>query len=348
MPVILVLELIGRVGKKQLLNSALFKISRCSEEIGASVFFCVQCLVNGRGNMAGKDIIIALWAVFLWSLNIVVQKVAITDLSVFIFSFLRVGLVFPLLFFYPKPEKSLWKYMLCGLFMGVLYFILFGYGLKSDIGAGLSAFIVQLQVFFGILCGFLILGEKPKLFQIIGILISCLGVYALKATSSDAEFPMVAVLLLIGSCFCFGMGISLSKKLKVGGSMRDITWLSMASAVPLLFICFVVEGPLQTVDMLIYMPTTVFLTLLFATVISTIWATYLWLGLLQRAPISSVVPFMLLLPIFSNIISAIVLGERLTSLQMVAGAIIIVGVMFAQGLHMNLRQLLERAGTRGD
>src|SRR3990167_6955305 len=106
--------------------------------------------------MTGKDMGIAIWVIFLWSMNLVVQKIAVGELSIYVLSFLRVALVFPLLFLYPNPKKSLWKYILSGFFLSGLYLILFGFGLKI-IGAAMSSFFLQMQIFFTVLCCFLIL-----------------------------------------------------------------------------------------------------------------------------------------------------------------------------------------------
>jgi len=286
--------------------------------------------------MSGKDIAIALWVVFLWSTNLIVQKIAASEISIFLLSFLRVVLVFPLLLFYSKPPKSLWKYFLCGFFLLALYLILFGFGLKSTIGAGLSAFFLQTQVLFVILCCFLFLGEKPTGFQITGLFVSSIGVYLLQITSSPSEVPFTGVIFLLMSCVSFGVGIALSKKYKIGENMADITWLSMAASIPLFFSCLLFEGPVHSLEIIVNISSTAIFCILFATVLSTIWATYLWLNLLQRIPASFATPFMLLLPIFSNIISNLVLDENLSLFQIFAGFIIILGVIIAQGMHQRL------------
>lgn len=286
--------------------------------------------------MTKKDIGIAIWTVVLWSLNIVFQKIAVGCLSIFVLSFLRVALVFPLLWLYPKPKKSLWKYAICGFFLYGLYLILFGFGLQSDISAGLSAFVCQLQVICTIVCCFFLLGERPTWYQNIGILVSSVGVYFLKASTSSVDFPLFGVALLIGSCLSYGIGIALSKKYKIGGSLEDVTWCAMAAAGPLLLACFVFDGPLETIDNITNMSSTALFCVLFAVVASTIWATYLWLSLLQRNSASSVVPFFLLTAVFSNIFSNMILGESLTSLQMVSGSIIIMGLVFTQGVHQHI------------
>jgi O-acetylserine/cysteine efflux transporter len=296
--------------------------------------------------MSGKDIGIALWVVLLWSSNIVVQKIAVDHLSVFVLSFLRVALVFPMLYFYPKPNKSLWKYFLCGLFLIAIYLTFFGLGLKSEIGAGLSAFFLQAQVLFVILCCFLMLGEKPTWFQCIGLLISFGGVYLLTATSDPLDVPFLGVVFLLAACVSFGVGIAFSKKYKIGQSMSDVTWLSMVATFPLFLICLFFEGPIQTWDIMTHLSPMALFCVVFATLLSTIWATYLWLNLLQKFTASSVAPFMLLLPVFSNILSYIIMGETLTVVQMVSGFVIILGVMFAQGLHKQVPQLIYWVKSR--
>lgn len=282
--------------------------------------------------MARKDIGIALWVVFLWATNLIAQKIAVTYMSIFVLTFLRVAVALPFLLLVPKPQKRLWKYMVCGFFLCALYLILFGFGLQTDIGAGLASFIIQFQVFFAILCCFLILGEKPTWFQIMGILVSVVGIYFLKESSSS-EFPLLGIGLLVASCFSYGLGIALSKKYKIGETMGDVVWLSAVAVLPLLLSCFAFEGPVQTFELILNIPLLALYCVLFAGLFSTLWGSYLWLKLLHRTPASSVVPFMLLLPIFSNILSYVILGESLTSQQMLSGFIIIVGVMFAQGIH---------------
>ncbi len=283
---------------------------------------------------------VALLVVLLWSSNLIVQKIAVGHLSVFALSFLRVAFVFPLLFFYPKPEKSLWKYFISGFFLIVIYLTLFGLGLKSDIGIGLSAFFLQAQVLFVILCCFLVLGEKPTWFQGVGFLISFVGVYLLTATSDPSDVPFFGVVFLLAACFSFGIGVAFSKKYKIGENMTDVTWLSIANVPSLFLVCLLFEGPLQTLHIVLHLSPMAIFCVLFGAILSTTWATYLWLSLLQKFPGSSVAPFMLLLPVFSNILSYGIMGESLTTLQIVSGSVIILGVMFAQGFHQYVPSLI--------
>ena len=71
--------------------------------------------------MTNRDIALATGLVFLMSVNLIVQKIAVEQVSIFVLSFLRVAMVIPLIFLYPKPKRSLWLYSLCGFFIFSLY-----------------------------------------------------------------------------------------------------------------------------------------------------------------------------------------------------------------------------------
>jgi len=284
--------------------------------------------------MTGKDIAIAVGIVFLWSTNLIVQKIAVDQISIYVLSFLRVAMVFPLIFIYPKPKRSLWLYALCGFFIFGLYLIVFNLGLK-EVGANVTSFLTQLQVFFGILAFYLILGEKPTFSQVLGILISFFGVYFLSSTSPSEEFPIVGVLLLIGSCLIYGIGSAFTKKFKIGGSLEDMVWMALVSSGPLLLACLIIEGPSETYNEIVNISFPAFFGAVYATIVITLWTSNLWFRLLQRAPSSAVLPFVLLSPIFSTIFADIFLGEILTLPQFFAGLIILFGVMLAQNLHLH-------------
>jgi O-acetylserine/cysteine efflux transporter len=286
--------------------------------------------------MTGKDICIALWVTILWSGAIIAQKIALVQYSIFTWNFLRVAMVFPFIFFFPKPQNNFLKYCLCGFFLFAVYPFFLGMGLQSSLGAGMTSFFLQTQVFFVVLCGVFFLKEKPTWYQLIGILISFIGIYFMKASSSAIEVPLLGVLFLLASGLFLGMGVVLSKKYELGTNLAEVIWLSSASLGPLLLVCFIAEGPQMTFENIIHISQTVFLCLMFTSLFSIIWATYLWLTLLQRVSITVATPFMLLVPIFVNILSILFLGEKLSLLQIGSGLIIILGVIFAQGFYVPL------------
>ncbi len=283
--------------------------------------------------MSFRDASIAVAVVLMWSLNLILQKIAVGYLSVFLIGFIRVSFVIPFLLLYPRPPEKLWRHAICGFCLIAFYLILFGFGLQTDIGASISAFVIQFQVFFVILCCYLFLGEKPHWYETLGILVACIGVYFLHTNSSPADLPILGSLLLIASCLSHGIGIALSKKFKLGSDMSNVVWLSVMAMPPLLISCLVFDGPSATIDAVINISPIALGCILFATLASTLWGTYLWIGLIQKLSGAAVAPFMLLIPIFSGVLSYFTFGETLTNQQLISGFFILLGVMVAQGFH---------------
>lgn len=286
--------------------------------------------------MTSKDICIALWVTVLWSGAIIAQKIALVQYSIFTWNFLRVAMVLPCILFFLKPPEKFLKYCLCSFFLFAVYPFFLGLGLQSSLGAGMTSFFLQTQVFFVILCGVFFLKEKTIWYQLVGLLISFVGVYFMKASSSALEAPLLGILFLLTSGLFLGIGVVLSKKYQLGTNLADVVWLSAASTGPLLLVCFIAEGPQVTFENIIHISLTVFLCLTFTSLFSIIWATYLWLALLQRVSITATTSFMLLVPIFVNVFSILFLGESLSLPQIGSGLIIIVGVILAQGFYPSL------------
>ena len=213
-------------------------------------------------------------------------------------------------FFFYKNSTSV------GFFLFAIYPFFLGLGLQSSLGAGMTSFFLQTQVFFVILCGIVFLKEKPTWYQLVGIFISFVGVYFMKVSSSSLEAPLLGVLFLLSSGLFFGIGVVLTKKYKLGTNLSDVVWLSVASAGPLLLACFIAEGPQVTFDNIIQISPTVFLCLMFTSLFSIIWATYLWFTLLLS--------------------------------QIGAGLVIILGVIFAQGAYAPLLMMGSRLRKKYD
>jgi O-acetylserine/cysteine efflux transporter len=281
--------------------------------------------------MSLRDATTALAIVLMWSLNLILQKIAVGYLSVFLIGFIRASFVIPFLLLYPKPPAKLWRHAICGFFLVAFYLILFGYGLQTDIGAGISAFILQFQVVLVILCCYIFLGEKPHWYQTLGILVACVGIYFLHDNSSPAELPILGSMLLIASCLSHGIGIALSKKFKLGSDMSNVVWLSAMAVPPLLLSCLFFDGFDATVEAIIDISPIALGCILFATLASTLWGTYLWIKLIQKLSGAAVTPFMLLIPLFSGTLSYFTFGETFTHDQLVSGFFIIFGVIITQG-----------------
>ncbi|OJX11388.1 MAG: hypothetical protein BGO77_06830 [Caedibacter sp. 37-49] len=282
--------------------------------------------------MSFKDTLIAIFVIFLWATSLIVQKIALGHISIYILSFLRLLSVVPLLLFYSKPTHPISRYFLAGLFWNALNWLFLGFGLKSGVGPGLSSFLMQTNILFGVLFCFLFLREKVTPIEIAGMTVAFLGAYLLtQATYGNTfDMPFLGIIAILISAVCWGIGFTLLKKFKIGAGMADNVWLSVISIPSLMAIPFIIEGPQEAIHNFTHLSYIGVLCSIYVGLVSTVWAGYLWLSLAQRVSSLKQTPFMLLLPVFTCLLSALILNESLTFSQIIAGTVILLGVFIAR------------------
>ncbi|AIL13123.1 hypothetical protein IM40_05765 [Candidatus Paracaedimonas acanthamoebae] len=278
--------------------------------------------------MTLKDIITAIFVVFLWSTSLLVQKFAVNHISIYILGVLRLLSAAPLLLIYRQPPHQLWRYLVAGFFWNILNFLFIGFGFKSGVGAGIASFLIQTNVFFGVFFCYLFLRENVHILEIAGMFIAFYGVYLLTQNGSHIlqGSTMIGIISILFSAVCWGIGFMLLKKMKIGATMADTVWLSVVSAPSLFALLLMLEGPQKTMFEFSHLNPLSLACALYVGFASTICASYLWLNLAHRVSSSQQAPFMLLLPIFTCVFSAVFMQEMLTLSQLFAGVIILIGV----------------------
>ncbi|MBN9343432.1 MAG: hypothetical protein BGO76_05255 [Caedibacter sp. 38-128] len=294
--------------------------------------------------MTLRDTGIAIFVVFLWSTSLLVQKFAVNHISIYVLGFLRLLSAAPLLLIYRQPPHQLWRYLVAGFFWNVLNFLFIGLGFKAGVGAGISSFLIQTNVFFGVFFCYILLRENFHVIEIIGMFIASYGVYLLTQSGSHVldESTMTGIISILLSAVCWGIGFTLLKKMKIGATMADNVWLSALSAPSLFTLLFVLEGPQKTIFEFSHLSPVGISCALYVGIASTICASYLWLKLAHRVSSSQQAPFMLLLPIFTCALSAVFMQETLAPSQLFAGGIILVGVFVTRSTPL-LKRLKVQA-----
>ncbi|MEO7494064.1 MAG: EamA family transporter, partial [Massilia sp.] len=129
-----------------------------------------------KPSMTLGDILLALAVVTIWGVNFVVIKLGLRDLPPILFSALRfVFAALPLVFFVRPPATS-WRMLgAFALFQFAIQFTLLFTSIKLGLPAGLASLVMQLQAFFTIGLAVLLLGERPRLAQLLGALVALAG-----------------------------------------------------------------------------------------------------------------------------------------------------------------------------
>jgi O-acetylserine/cysteine efflux transporter len=260
----------------------------------------------------------------LWSLNVVVSKIAVDDLGVpplfyaLARSVIVVAALLPLL--RPVP-RDLWRVMAVGLAISGGSFALLYVGLRTASPAtagvvGLSG--APLTVIFAIL----FLGERVRWKRALGIGLAFGGVL-LAVSSPDALATGGGVALIFGSAVMGALGTVFVKRLALS-SLRLQAWAGVASILALSPLTLASEtGQLAP---LAAAPVETAACLLFAGLVVSVGAHSAYFWLLQRYDTNQVVPLTLLSPLFTVVLGAWLTDDAVGARLVAGGLIALAGV----------------------
>lgn len=276
--------------------------------------------------MSARHILLAIVTAAIWGCNFIFITMALEDLPPYLLCVLRFFFCcFPAIFFLPKPNVNFKLIMGYGLLMfGVQFALLFG-GMYAGMPPGLTSLVFQSQVFFSLFLAAIFLNEMPSPLQLIGSLISFVGLSVVWANYTDAA-NWVGFALIIAAAAAMGGGNLFSRKLAHVNSYSVVAWGSLFSLPLLIPLSLYMEGPTAIVDSLSHVSWTTVGALCFIVYIST-WVGYgAWNKLLRAYSIAAVIPFTLLVPVFGILASHFALGEPIQHWKLVSAWLIICGL----------------------
>ena len=226
------------------------------------------------------------------------------------------------------PIKTPWRSLLLIAFLalplqGVLLFL----GLKS-LDATTATLVLQIQVPFAVLLGWMFADEKIDTAKITGMLIAAAGVVLVVGLPAQQP-PLLPVLMVTVSAFIWAMGQVLARKFGRDDGILQLKGLALAGLPQLILASALFEtghlSAITTADQWDW------LALAFVGVIGFYLAYAIWYSLLRRCRVDEVAPFILLMPVFGVITASLVLGERIEAAHLLGGAVILAGLAIVSG-----------------
>lgn len=265
---------------------------------------------------------LALIAMAFWGLNFAFAKIALAEFPPILLAALRFLLVAAVLLPFCRRPPRIRPILVLAALLGFIHFPLVFYGL-SRLDASTSAIVLQLQVPAGVLLAALLLGDRFRPRDAVGMAIAFAGV-ALIAGAPRLEANRIGLVILVVAAFGWGLG---TVQLKRMGPIDPFTlngWLGLFLAIELSAISLVIEG--SPVPFVVSADWRGWVGVLYTSLISTIVAFGLWARLVARYPVSKTMPFMLTIPLFAILGGIVVNGDRLALDIVLGGALTIVGV----------------------
>ncbi len=278
--------------------------------------------------MQSKHLILVLVIMILYGSSYPVGKLGIDTIPPLLFTALRLGLIFLafLPFFRLKlPDKKLFKPLVgFSLAMGIGTYATMYYALEQLSIVAPIIIGAQLSIPFGLMLSLFFLGEDISLKRWILIFLSFIGIIiiAYDPRIIDDKFGLLLVIVM---AFFYALSNLMARVLKEVDTATLNGWHGLIAFIPVAVLTLVIEGnPLNY--LLPINGIAIFTILHTALIVSAIGHAGMFY-LYKFYPISNVLPFYSLFPIFGLILAFIMFAETL-SVQEVVGGILILGSVF--------------------
>ena len=278
--------------------------------------------------MQSKHLILVLVIMILYGSSYPVGKLGIDTIPPLLFTALRLGLIFLafLPFFRLKlPDKKLFKPLVgFSLAMGIGTYATMYYALEQLSIVAPIIIGAQLSIPFGLMLSLFFLGEDISLKRWILIFLSFIGIIivAYDPRIIDNKFGLLLVIVM---AFFYALSNLMARVLKEVDTATLNGWHGLIAFIPVAVLTLIIEGnPLNY--LLPINGIAIFTILHTALIVSAIGHAGMFY-LYKFYPISNVLPFYSLFPIFGLILAFIMFAETL-SVQEVVGGILILGSVF--------------------
>jgi O-acetylserine/cysteine efflux transporter len=274
--------------------------------------------------LAPRHLAVLVGVCAIWGFNLIAIKAGVDRVPPVFFTLLRFSLlalaVAP--FLRLKHGQMPWL-LLAALCSGGLQFALMYIGIARSGSMSAVAIAGQLGMPFTTLLSVLLLGEQVRWRRWTGILLSFLGVLLIGFNPVVIEAPQGLVLIVLAA-LVGAFGLVAMKRVQGVGPLELQAWFAWTSLPVLLGLTlWLEEGQLASLAALDWVGVA---ALLYTALASSLLAHTVFFWLIQRYPVTSVVPVTVLAPLFSVMFAVTLLGDRLDWRIMVGGTLTLTGV----------------------
>lgn len=299
------------------------------DEFDGVVFSGVsECYCRLEHLLKPTDILLALSVPVIWGFGFTLAKVAFvySDFPPILLMAFRFALTAVLLVTFVRiPRGYMRKIFWIALVSASVQYALTFTGLDR-IDASTAIIVVQLEFPFMALLAAILLGDRLGWRGILGIALAFCGI-SLIAGQPRLEGEYVGIILVAAGAATWATGQIMIKGLNgaVGG-FTLIAWVAVFATPQLFLLSFVFEsGQIEAIRSANWIG---WGAVLYQGIIMTALGYGIWYYLLGRFPVTKVGPVLLLLPVTTIAGNMLLLGERLSVVELIGAAIVITGVWF--------------------
>ena len=272
--------------------------------------------------MTPRDIALAAFVSVVWGLAFVATRFGLESFTAPQLTALRFLIASIPVLFHARPAVPWHLLALIGLILFTGQFLLMFLAFRHGLPPGLASVTQQTHVFLTVLLAALLFGERPTARQSLGMALAAAGLVLIGLTVG-ADLPALALALALSAALSWAAGSLLLKHVRGVPMFPLIAWCSLVPPLPMLLLSALwAEASLPAA-----VAGASWVSLGGAIFLGAATSAYaIWGGLLGRYPAAVVAPLALLSPVTGVVVSALVFGERFTSLRYAGMALILAGL----------------------
>lgn len=290
------------------------------------IYISVSVSYNHEFNLPGH--IFGRSRALIWGATFPISAIALEDTPPVFFTFLRFLCAATFILWVPRPQIG-WKTLtLLGLLLGAGQYGFMFVAMSQGMPAGMAAVLVHTQAIFTVLIAIAFLQERPtgRTYLTIGIAGAGMALLFLDRAQGGA---VLGFLLMIVAALCGASGNVVLKTLGKVEMISVVVWMSVVPLAPLALLSLYLEGSSNALSLLNTISWKAVAAVGYSAIFATILVYVIWGKLLVRYATAQVAPFFLLVPMFGLGLSAWVLGEELSPLQLTGSALIFSGLVLS-------------------
>ncbi len=281
--------------------------------------------MSARG-LHGRDLALVLLICLFWAVNFLTSAYALREVPPFLFTAMRMGLLAAMLLpFLRLPPRSQWKRLFAvAMLNGVLHFGTSFLALKLAGDLSSPAIVTQVYVPMAVLMAWWVLGERFGWRTGVGVALSFAGVLVLGFDPMVLAQP-AALFVMMGSSLMVAIGTVLMRGLRDVRMVDQQGWTAVLSLLPLLAISAVFEpGSFTALREASWIG---WGAAAYAAVFSSLLGHGVFYWLVQRHPVATVTPYLLLTPVLAVLLGILFWGDRPGPALWIGGAMVLGGVL---------------------
>ena len=283
--------------------------------------------------------IASVFAILLWGMSYLwTDQLISRNVPIFYFVFVRIFLAGVMLFLFNTASsrikgiqrKDLPKFLALSFCEPFIYFICETFGLKETGSPTLSAIIIATIPIFSIFAGMLFFKEKISRLNVVGILMSLVGIVMVaKGNGTLGENFIWGIILLLVAVISEVGHASLTKSLSGTYSSQIIVMYQFLIGSVYLLPLFLWKG-LDDFDPARYFSVDVWHPILCLSVLCSSLAFTLWVGTIKTLGVAKSSIFSALIPVVSALIAWLLGREMLSTNQWIGIGVSALGVIMSQ------------------